>query len=278
LADLAANIYRISAFDLTDEALNSYCQSLIRRKPNYFYGYVSAIKELCKYLSNQPHLRLPTLKAVITTSEVLTEADAEFISRTLSVPVFNEYGCGEVGSIAHQCKSGSMHLMAYNQVVEVDTGTRTTLAGTGPLIVTDLHNRAMPLIRYEIGDFGKLATENCCCGKTLPILKGLYGRAYDVLITPEGKKIHPEAAIYIFEQLQERYKAFDQFQVIQRNISELEIRIVVNDKYSNTIEQELILGIKKVISKSMLVTITRVRTIERELSGKLRLVKSLISQ
>ncbi|HSB97402.1 MAG TPA: hypothetical protein VLC91_13180, partial [Spongiibacteraceae bacterium] len=193
IIDLIANRKRISAFDLTPESLTAYYHTLRKFRPKYLYGYVSAINALAMHVQARDLPKIPGLISVITTSEILTPAIRSTIQKAFGVPVFNEYGCGEVGSIAHECEQGGMHIMSDNLYVQVDAAA----GAAGEIIVTDFFNSAMPLLRYRLGDFATLDTESCACGRTLPKLKGIHGRAYDLVKTASGKQIHPEAVIYI---------------------------------------------------------------------------------
>ncbi|MDB4542516.1 hypothetical protein N9211_02500 [Pseudomonadales bacterium] len=271
ITDVIANRYRLSAFDLSTDSLARYYKELSERSPKYLYGYVSAIRVFSHYVKEHELTPISSLKSIITTSEVLSDADRSLFEEVWGVQVFNEYGCGEVGSIAHECEEGNMHLMSDNLIVEIDRPDNSKTAGE--LIVTDLHNTATPLIRYRIGDFSELENEPCKCGRTLPVLKGIYGRAYDLIETPEGKRLHPEAIIYIFEQIQSEFRVIRQFQVVQTKDLSFLINIVTGQGFKHSHEQALVKGFRDHISPTAQVSIRIVNEITREKSGKLRLVK-----
>lgn len=269
LIDLASNRVRFSAFNFTDENLEQYYKDVSAFKPRYLYGYVSLIEEFAAYLGKKQYSLPKSVGAIITTSEVLTEAVKVKIEKYLNVPVFNEYGCGEVGSIAHQCENKSLHLMEDNLIIEVDGDNE------GELIVTDLHNFATPLIRYRLGDYGVLCASACGCGRTLKILSSIKGRAYDTLITPDGRRFHPEFVMYMFEALKEKGVGIDAFQVVQKSISDVEVALVLKDRGEKAgVEGAIKNFFFKNLSSQMILSFRYVDEIEREVSGKLRLVKS----
>jgi phenylacetate-coenzyme A ligase PaaK-like adenylate-forming protein len=272
IIDLIANRKRISAFNLTTESLFAYYQTLIKFRPKYLYGYVSAINALALHMQKHELPPIPGLISVITTSEILTPAIRSTIQNAMGVNVYNEYGCGEVGSIAHECEKGGMHIMSDNLYVQVDAPAETA----GEIIVTDFFNTAMPLIRYRLGDFATLDTASCDCGRTLPQLKGIHGRAYDLIKTASGKQIHPEAVIYIFEDIQKASKAFMQFQAIQTAIDNVRVKIVPSPAWSKEIENQLIALLQKNIDQNMTFSVELCEQIDREPSGKMRVVKSLL--
>ena len=269
IVDFIANRTRISAFNLSEESLFQYYQKLCDIQPAYLYGYVSVISTFAEFIDAHHLAPLESLRCVITTSEVLTIHSRRVIQEALKVPVFNEYGCGEVGSIAHECEYGNMHLMADNLIVETEPH-----GATGEIIVTDLFNYSMPLIRYRLGDFATLSDANCGCGRNLPLVTKIHGRAYDLIQTPEGNSIHPEAVMYIFEAIQKRSSAFKKFQAIQKTLTFFEIKVIPTDKWSSEMTETITSELKKHIHRDIEVNIKLVDTIQREKSGKMRVVKS----
>jgi len=272
LTDLAANRKRVSAFDLTNDNLNRYYSEAISFRPGYLYGYVSVIEIFANHIVANGLAPLPSLKAIITTSEILSEQTRDFISKVFNVPVFNEYGCGEVGSIAHECEHGSMHVMSDNLYLEVDDdGT-----GSGEILVTDLFNYATPIIKYRLGDYATLADSECICGRSFPVLESIHGRAYDVLQLPCGRKVHPEAVIYVFEAIQSETNAFNQFQVIQQDENRILVKLIPNKNWNEEVHIKLLKDLRRDISSDIDFEVKIVDEIRREPSGKLRLVKCLL--
>src|SRR5690606_32007777 len=172
LADLVANRRRVSAFDLNDDSLARYYRKLQAFRPRYLYGYVSVLEVLARFIMDKGLKPIASVRSIITTSEVLSDAQRTLVESAFGVKIFNEYGCGEVGSIAHECEHGNLHIMADNLLIEVDGDKE------GELIVTDFFNLKTPLIRYRLGDYGRLSGANCSCGRSLPVLDNVYGRAY----------------------------------------------------------------------------------------------------
>lgn len=269
LADLVANRNRVSAFDLTEESLAKYYEECKIFKPKYIYGYVSVIEQFADFIINNNKKPIPSVKSVITTAEILNDGARKTIEKAFNTNVFNEYGCGEVGSIAHECEAGKMHIMADNLYLEVDGAEESS----GEIIVTDFFNKATPLIRYRLGDFATLSDTKCSCGRSLPLIESIHGRAYDILLTPSGKSMHPESVIYVFEQIQQGTNAFKQFQVIQHSTYEIEAKIIPNESWSKSISERLLGELKLNIDPAIRFRITLVESLPREKSGKMRLVK-----
>lgn len=276
IIDFISNRLRISAFSLSDEAMKEYYQQLLQFKPKYLYGYVSVIYEMTLFLEKNSLPPIPSIQSIITTSEVLTDSQKNTIEKYWQKRVFNEYGCGEVGSIAHECVNGKLHLMTDNLYVEcIDSNGNP--AETGEIVVTDFFNYATPLIRYRVGDFATLSNKPCSCAVKLPVIENIHGRAYDLIKTSSGRAIHPEAAIYIFEDLQKELNAFSQFQIVQDSLYSLKIYIIKNPLWSDDLKDKIRMSIHEKISADIECEFHFVETLSREKSGKMRVVKSLLN-
>lgn len=277
LTDFVTNRRRLSAFGITDARMAEYYDALKQFRPTYFYGYVSVLLEFADYLDSRGLSIDWSLTSVITTAEVLGDDTRTRLENVFGCPVFNEYGCGEVGSIAHECESGSMHVMDENLIVEFVSNPESPQMTE--LVVTDLYNFAMPLIRYRIGDFATRESQDCPCGRKLTRIKGIHGRAYDILVDKKGRKHHPELIMYVFEDMKRRNSSVRQFQVIQKSAGTLLVYLVVDNENSpdRSVEEELAKSIENAIGTQIDIKFEYKHRIPREPSGKLRLVKSEIS-
>jgi len=273
VVDFVSNRSRISAFNINEKSLDEYYFRLIKMKPVYLYGYVSMIVAFAEHIIMKGYSGVPSLKSIITTSEVLGSSSRNIIEEAFGVRVFNEYGCGEVGSIAHECEYGSMHVMAENVIIEVDKKNSPD-GESGELIVTDLHNYAMPLIRYRIGDYATLSEGRCECGRGLPIIRQVHGRAYDMICDPDGNRYHPEIFMYIFEGLKRRNSGIRQFQVVQKSAENLVINIVPEEYYNSSVEGDITQSIRKKVHAGFKIDFKYMDDIVREASGKMRVIKS----
>jgi phenylacetate-CoA ligase len=141
-------------------------------------------------------------------------------------PVFHSYGSREFKLIAIECEKGGLHLSADNLLVEcLHQGQPAARGQLGEVVITDLHNFGMPFLRYEIGDLASPGPDSCPCGRGLPLLQDVYGRIPDTIQTPDGLLIHGT----FFGQLLMWFPCIDQFQVIQKQLDRIEVRLVPAD-------------------------------------------------
>jgi len=156
--------------------------------------------------------------------------------------------------------------------VEIDNPNE---AGVGEIVVTDLFNKAFPLIRYRLGDYGKWASEPCPCGRALPVIDNIYGRTYDAIVDPEQRWHHPESVLYVFQEMKEHGAMIDGFQVIQEGVKELRVNVAAEraevDQWSDWIASSL----RHALSSTFQVEVVAVDEIAREHSGKMKLVKGI---
>lgn len=275
LADLAMHRIRFSAFAFGEQELENYWERCRRFRPAYLHGYVSMLTEFAAFLetTERDGRELP-LKSVIATAEALSQPQRELLERVFGVPVQIEYGCGEVGPIAYECPEHSLHLMAENLYVEVlrEDGTPAAIDEPGEIVVTDLTNRAMPLIRYRLGDFG-VPGDACPCGRGLPTLRQVWGRAYDFVEGPDGRRYHGEFFMYLFEDLRREGLGVHQFKVEQ--VGPAELRILVLHPGGLAPEQsDRLLQLLHHRLHGVTANVIEVEELPRAPSGKMRVIEN----
>lgn len=277
LIDYFMNRIRLSAFGFSDNELECYYKKIRKFKPAYFYGYISMILEFAYFLKKKGiDGKAFKLKAIISTAEVLYPHQKEFLETFFDCPVANEYGCGELSIIAFSCRRDSLHLMADNLLIEIldDHGDPVPPGGTGEIVITELHSTAMPLIRYRIKDFAKkLQNEEVCkCGCLLPIVEQILGREYDFLIGIDGKKYHGERFMYLLEDLQKRKQGVRQFQIVQTDKKSIVVNIIKEKWAYKDVEIKIKEFLHRTLGQEIKIKFKSVNYIDREQSGKIRLI------
>ncbi len=126
-----------------------------------------------------------------------------------------EYGCSEVDIISFSCPSGGQHVIAENLIVEV-VRFGDEPEGFGQVVVTDLNNILMPIIRYRLGDLVPLERPVCACGRGWPCLGQVVGRSQGQYILVPGKgRVHSQFVVYLIEGLMAQGAVQGRFRIIQ---------------------------------------------------------------
>ena len=274
LTNWALNRHTLPAFELTAERLRRYVSEIHRLEPYLITGYSSALELLARYIaeSNTPFAPC-RLRAVTSTAETLRPDQRRFISEVYGHPVFDRYGSREIGLVAHECAHHRMHVNAESIYVEVVQDGEPRPAGEfGELAVTALNNFGFPFIRYLIGDAGRLSDDQCPCGRGLPVLDRLLGRVHDILVTPDGRFLPGEFFPHLFKEIQ----GVDRFQVVQKELDRLIIRIAANEAYRPQDTDFLLEKTRHVVGEQMQIEFEFVDRLEALPSGKLRLTVSEI--
>ena len=275
LKDYLKNRIRFSAFDLSDQAKNTFYKKILRFRPSYLYGYPSLILEFGKYLDvNNLKLDKIPLRAVIGTGEYTFSHERDEIEHLIGVPFFSEYGCTEIGVIGMECPYGNMHLMGANVFLEVvdSNGKPVPCGEEGEFVVTELNSRYFPFVRYRLGDRGRFSGEICPCGRILPVFVVSAGRKDDFIITPDGRKIYDAIFAYTLKE------GVDQFMAVQDRIDRIRIYVRLNKKFNDTLQKYYVKQLELAVSKDIIFDFVPVEELNRAKSGKLSYFKSDISR
>ena len=169
---------------------------------------------------------LSNLRQIRTIGETLPSGLRDATRKSFGVEIADIYSSQEVGNIALQCPQSSMyHIMSESLIVEIldEQGLACLPGQTGRVVVTDLHNFATPLIRYDIGDYAEVG-EVCSCGRGLPTLKRIVGRERNMIKLPNGSRHWPLVGAHSYREV----APIRQYQVIQRSLALLEVRLVTD--------------------------------------------------
>lgn len=207
--------------------------------------------------------------SIITTAEMLLPGQREFLEETFGGKVFNRYGCREVSVIASECEyHRGMHVNAEALLVEIVPDAARPGRG-GRVVVTDLLNYSMPLIRYEIGDVAEWAEDqDCPCGRHLPLLADVQGRTTDFLVLSDGRQISGPALTLVVADMHD----VRQVQFEQRTPELIILRVVPGQEFGAATEKELHKRIGLYLGDSAALQIELTENIATEISGKYRFV------
>ena len=174
-------------------ALDAQLDWLLESDPDYLLTHPSNLRGLL-LLALDRGIRPARLRGLSSFGAALPADLRALCQQVWGVSVADVYSCEEAGYIALQCPQVPQHyhVQAENLLVEVlDAAGRPCAAGdTGEVVLTTLHNFAMPLIRYAIGDYAQVGPP-CACGRGLPVLQRIHGRARNLLRLPDGSRHWP---------------------------------------------------------------------------------------
>lgn len=185
------------------------------------------------------------LKLIMSYAEVLEKEEKDRLSKAFKVQIHEIYQASE-GQVASTCKCGNLHI--NEDLVFVELYDKNNNPVTAPnitthrMILTNLINRAQPLIRYEMNDIVELG-ENCPCGSSFRVISKILGRNDDVLIfkNSHGKVIHVFPDLFA-RWIITRFNSIREFKVIQFNTDKLEILIDIpscDDQQASQIRTDL---------------------------------------
>lgn len=264
--DFIAAEHTIAAYEYTEAQLVEWARCIQRYRPVLLQGYASVLSEVAR-AAIENRMPMPrTLLGVYSTAEVLTDSQRQRMEEAFGCKVFNQYGSREVPNIACECRLGFMHVftdMVYLESVPLEDENR--------LLVTSLTNRLMPMIRYDIGDSGRLLDGECDCGLPFPLMEMELCRQNDLIRTRSGKTVHPS----YFNRLLYGQTQVRQYQWVQRDLDSLVLNLVTPEKLGDAAFMSLRARIRKEVDPQMELEVNYQDGIPRTVSGKHRFVIGL---
>jgi len=275
IRDRLLNQLVLNAFAMSPEKMGKYLQTIEQFKPKCIYGYASSVALLAAYAQNNKKIVLPDLKVICTTGEPIYPDQRKLIEETFNVPVANEYGCRDVGLLAHETPDRQMLFLSESTLLEVQDshGNPVAPGETGEAVLTGLCSEAQPFIRYRTGDMLSVSLDTDKQGRGLHVINQIEGRSTDFLVHKNGSIMHALSVIYILRETE----GVEQFKIIQQSIGEFEILVVANSRWNNTSKETITSQFKARFGQDTLIKISITDEILPEASGKIRQVVSKVT-
>lgn len=210
-------------------------------------------------------------RAVFSVGEAITPEYREDVRNQLGCTVYDSYGMRENAVSASECEAGSLHINSEFTYIEFDNdGTPASPNQRAEIIGTNLHNFAVPLIRYATEDLGCAEEMSCPCGRKLPIMRIEGGRSRDFIVTKSG-------CIFInwhLAQLIDKTMGVDKMQLYQPDKANLVVRIVSRGNFQRSDEEKILVKLRELTRGELNLAVEYCEDIPRTPLGKFRFVVS----
>jgi len=244
---------------LNDGRIRDFAAALRRHRPGLIFGHAHSLYLVACRLKA---MKIDDIRpdGIVSTAMPLHGWQRAVIEQVFGTKATNRYGCEEVSLIACECeRHAGLHVAAESVFTEVEPG--------GRLLVTDLSNFAMPLIRYRVGDVVTTSPTPCPCGRGLPLLATVEGRDADYVLTPAGDLI---SGISLTENFATRIPGAAQLQIVQETRTRLLVRLVTDEHFTEASRRKIAALVLELFGPSMAVETEFVDAIAQEPSGKYR--------
>jgi phenylacetate-CoA ligase len=238
---------------------------LQKEQPDYLLTHPSVLQELALFCQKEG-VQLSFLREVHTISEALPDGLRELCKKVWGVKLVDLYSTIELGYLALQCPDNDhYHVQSEGVLLEVldEDGNPCAPGQVGKVVVTNLHNFATPLIRYELGDYAELG-ETCSCGRGLQVIKRILGRYRNLVTLPGGERCWPKFGIADILKI----APVRQFQATQHTVEDIEFSLVSERSLSEAEKRELRELFRANLHPDMNIKISEVEDIKRSASGK----------
>lgn len=260
-----------SAYHISKQNATDYLHGMQKHHVHYMTGYAMSNFFLARFFK-ELNIEAPQLKAVITSSEKLTDEMRQTFADVYHCKTFDGWSGVEACALITECEHGSLHISPDAGLLEVldDNMQPVAANNAGTVYCTGFLNYDQPLIRYNIGDKMMLSNKQCSCGRHMPVVQEILGRVEDVIVSKDGRQM------VRFHSVFNSLHSIKQAQVIQETTDTILVKIVADGKADAT-EKETIR--QRIISQlgAMQIIIEEVPTIPLNNNGKFQAVVSKLS-
>jgi phenylacetate-CoA ligase len=269
--NLAEKQVYFSAFHLGPATARKYVEALHRHRIQWLTGYAVSYYLLARYILDQ-ELKVPSLRAVVTTSEKLTSEMRQVMENAYGCKIFEEYSTVENAIFASECENGGLHVSSDAGVVEIlrPDGSICDPGEEGEVVATSFVRRYQPFIRYRLGDTAAWATEPCTCGRELPLLQEVVGRIEDVVVGRDGRQMVRFHGIFVDQP------HVIEGQIVQEALDRIRAVVVPTAEFGQQDVRDIQQRIKQRLG-DVEVVVERVSEIPRTRAGKFKAVVSRLS-
>jgi len=259
------------AINLRREIIKAHAEKMLKFNPKFIRGYPSSLYFFANFLEEEGIEGIRP-RGVFTTAEMLFPYQRRLLEKIFQCDVFDGYGAYDGGTAACECERHcGYHMAVEKAVIEFcdDDGNWVSEGEKGRIIATDLFNYAMPFIRYDTGDMGVYSSEECSCGRKLPLMKQILGRTTDILRFKNGAVLSGPSLTLVF-------KDFDikQFQLVQERDDSLLVKVIKGKTYVDDDTRRLRKTLEDIVGEGIEIRFEFVDSISTTKSGKWKFIIS----
>lgn len=258
----------IPAYQMSRENIQSTLEKIDRLQPALLDGYAESFNLLALYTKVMPAMKARP-KGIISSAQVLPPQSRAAIEEAFHTHVFDKYGSREFSGIAYECDAHQgHHVVAENYIVEILKDGRPAQPGEmGEIVITDLNNYCMPMIRYRIGDLAVALEPGkaCACGRGLPLIGNIEGRVQAIIVSSEGVYLPGTFFAHFFKEYDQIVR---QYQIVQEEDGRITLKIVKADDYDEEEFQKMIGDLRVHLGQSTALNIEFVESIAMVRTGK----------
>lgn len=272
--DFVNKIKFYSTFLINEKNFDVYWKSLNEFQPEFLVGFPSSVFEICQIARDRGLKYKGKAKVFFPTAETVLPEHREVIFEILGCKLVDQYASSEGAPFILECSKGHLHIHPLTGIFEV-VDDDLNPARSGQMLVTSFTTHGTPLIRYKIGDSITLAdnSKKCDCGSIFPLVERIEGRTNDYILSPTHGKVN----LGNISNSTKDTRGIVCFQLIQDKIDHLEVRIVASKDFDKKQEMNFISSLRERIGNEIELDIRYVEAIEKEKSGKFRIVKNTLS-
>lgn len=191
------NIYYIDSSNLSEGHLERMREKLLELNPRIVFSYSSTLVELAKYIADKKSDTKFSLHSVLVGGEGISEENRKLLQNVFGCKVYRRYSDMELGILGQDNGDGKSYTLNwgsyYFECLKIESDEETESGEVGRIVITDLFNKAMPMIRYDTGDLGVMERTS---KNELPFFKEIYGRKRDCIYKTNGELLSP-AKIFV---------------------------------------------------------------------------------
>jgi phenylacetate-CoA ligase len=259
----------LSVFDYPEK----HVELLKKIKPDIIYGYPSNLTLLALYV-REKGIKAINPKIIFSVAEALEPRAKNLIDSVMHVNTRDILGTIELGDIAWQCeKRDGYHTSVDTVIIEFLKDGRPARPGEeGRIVCTSLYGFTMPFIRYAVDDICIPSDRFCPCGRTLPMMESIKGRANDFIVLPDGQIIASCFLVIIMQAFHD----VAQYRIIQQDKKRIIVHLVKGKEFNGRTTELIKEEIKKVTGNTLEVEVEILEELNRDESGKIRTVVSKV--